>query len=229
MMKDPGKRTVLILSILAVSVLVVGCAESGSTPDGTTSDGTTAAGSEPIEAAAEPEARFVTVSVPAGTEFEVELLDTLSSGTNQVGDPVGARLVSELYADGKLVASAGSELRGTVSEVVPLKKFGGQPSISVAFDSLGVEGGETVAIMAWLGEAGKKQAGRDAAKIGGGAAAGAVVGHQLDGDKGSEIGALVGGAIGTVIAAKTGKEIELVAGTTMVVVLESDAQVSVPE
>ena len=112
---------------------------------------------------------------------------------------------------------------------MPLKKFGGQPKISVVFESLGVENGDSVAVVAWLSEAGKKQAGRDAAKIGGGAAAGAVVGHQVDGDKGAEIGALVGGAIGTAIAAKTGKEIELAAGTMMFVVLESDAQVRVAD
>lgn len=230
-MNDRFSRSAVLLSVLALSVLTFGCAESGSTPEESTSVDAepSAAAAEPREAPAEPVARFVTVRVPAGTELEVELLDTLSSGTSQVDDPVSARLVSELLAEGKRVASAGSELQGRVSEVVPLKKFGGQPSISVSFESLGVEGGDTVAIVAWLGEAGKKQAGRDAAKIGGGAAAGAVVGHQVDSDKGSEIGALLGGAIGTVIAAKTGKEIELIAGTTMVVVLESDAQVRVAE
>ena len=56
-------------------------------------------------------------------------------------------------------------------------------------------------------------------------AAGAVIGHQVDDDKGKEIGALIGGAIGTAIAAKTGKEVELTAGTTIIVVLEDDVQV----
>ena len=36
-----------------------------------------------------------------------------------------------------------------------------------------------------------------------------------DDDKGKEIGALLGGAIGTAVAAKTGKELELVAGSTV--------------
>jgi hypothetical protein len=36
---------------------------------------------------------------------------------------------------------------------------------------------------------------------------------------------LIGGAIGTAVAAKTGKEIELTAGTTIIVVLEDDVQV----
>ena len=52
-----------------------------------------------------------------------------------------------------------------------------------------------------------------------------MIGHQVDDDKGTEIGALLGGAIGTAVAAKTGKELELPAGTPIVVVLESDVQI----
>jgi hypothetical protein len=130
-----------------------------------------------------------------------------------------------LVADGELVAPAGAEVSGTVTEVVPLKKFGGQPSLSLAFDSLVVQDGAPVPVLAYFTSAGKKQAGRDAAKIGGGAAAGAVIGHQVDDDKGAEIGAVVGGAIGTAVAAKTGKEIELAAGTAILVALENDVQV----
>ena len=169
--------------------------------------------------------RFVLVELPAGTELEVELLDTLSSGTNRVGDPVRALLVGDLVADGRRVAPAGAEVLGTVTDVVPLKKFGGQPKISFAFESLGIEDGTSVPVLASHVEAGAKQAGRDAAKIGGGAAAGAVIGHQVDGDKGKEIGALIGGAIGTAVAATTGKEVELPAGTTIVVALETDVRV----
>jgi hypothetical protein len=231
----------MVLSILVLSLLGAACVQSSSTPEESAPTGDAPADAAPAdaapadaapaeaEAAVAPEPRFVTVSVPAGTELEVELLDPLSSGTNQVGDPVRARLAGELIAGGKRVASAGAELQGTVTEVVPLKKFGGQPSISVVFESLGVGGGDSVEIVAWLSEAGKKQAGRDAAKIGGGAVAGAVVGHQVDDDKGAEIGAVVGGAIGTAIAAKTGKEIELAVGTMMLVVLDSDAHVRVAD
>jgi hypothetical protein len=181
----------------------------------------------PAPAPAEPEPQYVVVDIPAGTELEVELLDALSSGTNQVGDPVRGQLVYDLVADGVLVAPAGAQLFGSVTEVVPLKKFGGQPSITMAFESIESEDGTPLPVLASVKQAGKKQAGRDAAKIGGAAAAGAVIGHQVDSDKGKEIGALIGGAIGTAVAAKTGKEVELAAGTAIVVVLEYDMEVRV--
>jgi len=242
-------RTCLLLMILALLMLVAGCSQQSATPESATdpesastasTDDTSAyeeqAGDSTDHAAAtpppakapvaqKPAPSFVVVGVAAGTEFEVEILDTLSSGMSQVGDPVRGRLVGALFADGKRVAPAGAEVRGTITEVVPLKKFGGQPRISLMFESLAVDNGTRVSVMASHTAAGKKQAGRDAAKIGGGAAAGAVIGHQVDDDKGKELGALIGGAIGTAVAAKTGKELELTAGTTIIVVLEDDVQV----
>lgn len=183
--------------------------------------------SRPAAPAAPPAPVMVTVNVPSGTEVEVEILDALSSGTSAVGDAFRARLTRDLVAEGWVIAPAGAEVLGRVTEVVPLKKFGGQPQLTVTFDSLELDGGGTIPVMATLVQVGKKQAGRDAAKIGGGAAAGAVVGHQIDGDKGKAIGAIVGGAIGTAVAAKTGKEVEIPAGTVAVVTLEDGFSVQV--
>ena len=247
-------RNCLVLSILALSLLVAACGQPSSKPDSSAAAtdtespppdpvrvapapapenvaGESAARPASLDSPAtapavkRPEPSFVQVDLPAGTQLELELLDTLSSGTNQAGDPVRARLVGELFADGQRVAPAGAEVLGTVTEVVPLKKFGGQPKISLVFESLAVANGGSVPVLASHTQAGAKQAARDAAKIGGGAAAGAVIGHQVDDDKGKEIGALLGGAIGTAIAAKTGKEVELTAGTTIIVALESDVRV----
>ncbi|MGA8309514.1 MAG: hypothetical protein WB755_05755, partial [Terriglobales bacterium] len=46
----------------------------------------------------------------------------------------------------------------------------------------------------------------NATKIGGGAAAGALIGGLVGGGKGAGIGALAGGGAGTGVAAATGKE-----------------------
>jgi hypothetical protein len=247
-------RNSFLLSILVLLAVVAACGQPYSTPDASAEDAVepteTPAPDPAAPVAAEPvtqpktqpvsrkapapapppaapEPRYVDVYLPAGTEIEVELLDALSSGTNQVGDPVRGRLTYDLVADGMLIAPAGSAVFGTVAEVIPLKKFGGQPSITMVFDSLEAEDGTPLPVVASVSQKGKKQAGRDAAKIGGGAAAGAVIGHQVDGDKGKEIGALIGGAIGTAVAAKTGKEVQLPAGTAILVVLESDMQVRI--
>ncbi len=180
---------------------------------------------EPSRPVEPPAPTFVVVDVPAGTEIEVELLDTLSSGTSQVGDSVRGRLSRDLVAGGRVVAPAGGEVLGMVTEAVPLPKFGGQAKLALTFDRLEVTSGESVSVAAMFVQEGPKQAARDAAKIGGGAAAGAIVGHQVDSDKGKVIGAIIGGAIGTAAAAKTGKEVEIPSGTMVVVPLDSAVRV----
>jgi len=180
------------------------------------------------QAQSAPAPKTVTLSVPAGTQLDVELLDPLSSGTSQVGDRFQARLASPLSVNGRVLAPAGAKVSGVVTEVVSLKKFGGQAKLVGAFDSIVIDGTQH-AIHATVVEQGKKQAGKDAAKIGGAAVAGAILGHQVDGDHGKEIGGLVGGAIGTAVAAKTGKELEVPAGTRLTVALEQPLSIEVPE
>jgi hypothetical protein len=66
---------------------------------------------------------------------------------------------------------------------------------------------------------------KDAATIGIGAGAGAIVGAIVDGKKGAGIGALIGGATGTgVVLTNTGKEVALGAGTRVTVRLTREAR-----
>jgi len=60
---------------------------------------------------------------------------------------------------------------------------------------------------------------------GGGAAVGAILGHQIDDSKGKVVGAILGAAAGTAVAAKTGKEIELPAGTLVSIQIEEDVEI----
>ena len=186
----------------------------------------TAAATAPTRHVA-PTPKTVNVQVPAGTTLDLETVTSLSTGTSQVGDRFRARIVSDVMAGNVLAIPAGTEVAGTVTEVVPLKKFGGQPQIALSFDAVELTSGDVVPIRASLHDAGKKQTGRDAAKIGAGAAAGAVIGHQVDDDRGKLIGAVIGGAVGTAVAAKTGKELELPAGTAVSVAIEEAIEVPV--
>jgi hypothetical protein len=64
---------------------------------------------------------------------------------------------------------------------------------------------------------------KDAAIIGGGAAAGAVIGGIAKGGKGAGIGAVIGGVAGTgAVLATKGKEVELAAGTPVTIRLTRD-------
>jgi hypothetical protein len=165
--------------------------------------------------------------VPAGTQLAVALVTPLNSKTAKVGDPVQAQLQSDVMVDGRRAVAAGATVNGAVTQVVSgSRKIGGTPSLGVTFDSLILGSGASVPISGQLVQQGKSETGRDTAKIVGGAAAGAILGHQIDDDKGSVIGGLLGGAAGTAAAQKTGGEVDLPAGTVATATTSSSFEVA---
>ena len=166
-----------------------------------------------------------------GTPLHVVLLRALSSKTNRPGDMFTGRFDHDILVDGVTVIPASSEITGSVTEAVPQPKIGGAASLALQFTRIKLPGGAVVPIRASWAQKGKSKSGKDAAKIGGSAGAGAFLGSLLsksDKTKGSAIGALVGGAGGTAIAAGTGRqEVEISAGATINVALEELAQVTI--
>jgi hypothetical protein len=137
------------------------------------------------------------IVIPAGTELSIGLSSTVSTKSASIGDPVDARLASDLVVDGRRAIMAGAPIRGRVTEVVSgSKRIGGTPTLAMNFDGIELEDGKTVAISGQLVQQGKSDTGRDTAKIVGGTAAGAIIGHQIDDDKGTVIGGILGGAAG---------------------------------
>lgn len=171
----------------------------------------------PAAVAAEPPAPPPPpVTVAVGTELAVEFPATLSTKTTNIGESVTARLASDLVVDGRRVARAGSAIRGSVTESTSgSKKIGARPLLRVEFTELVMDDGTTAAINVRAVQRGASEKGRDTAKIAGGTAAGAILGHQIDDDKGKIIGGVLGGAAGAVGASKTGTEAEIAAGTVL--------------
>jgi hypothetical protein len=167
------------------------------------------------------------ILVPAGTQLAVELTAGVSTKTAQVGNSVQGRLASDLVVGGRRAAAAGSPVQGTVTQVVSgSRKVGGTPTLGIAFDSLTVSGSAPIAINAQLVQQGASDTGKDTAKILGTAAAGAIIGHQVNHKNGSVVGGIIGGAAGTAVAANTGGEVSLPAGTVVSVALGNSFQVA---
>jgi len=158
--------------------------------------------------------------IPVGTEFDVRLQTPLSSKTAQVEDRFEATTAVDLTdANGRVIAPAGSVMRGVVSAVNKAGRIDRKGSLQVAFDRVTVKG-RSYPIRATVTQAlesegimGEKE------KIGIGAGAGAILGAILGGVKGAVAGILIGG--GGTIAATEGKDVELPAGTLLRVRLDS--------
>lgn len=197
---------------------------SSSKPKPSTSGSTTASAPAPAPKPAGPR----NYTVPAGTSIEVQLPAMITTKTAKVGDRISANLTKDLVVDGKVIARAGDLLQGSVNEVVSgSQKIGGTPTLGLSFDNLTLADGTDTTVNGSVTQvAAKSDKGRDAAKIAGGAVAGAVIGHQVDGDKGKIIGGLLGAAAGTLAAKKTGTEVELPAGTVIGFTLNSPVNVT---
>jgi len=165
-----------------------------------------------------------TVQIPAGTEMDVRLSNTLSSGTAQVEDRFEGTTLVDLNIDGRTVVPAGSVVRGVVTAVEPATRTNRTARMTVSFDQLTVNGRaypmRGTVTQAIEGEGIKGEAGR----IGTGAGVGAIIGGILGGFKGALAGILIGG--GGTIAATEGREVELPQGSVLRVRVDSPVAVA---
>jgi hypothetical protein len=187
---------------------------------------------EPIPEPVREEPRTTAVTVPAGTQIDVEFTRRLASNTSSPGDSFRARVSEDLVQDGAVVIPAGSEILGEVTDAVPLKKVGGQARLALRFTDLVLPSGKTVPIDASFVQEGRNETRRDAATIGGVAAGGAVLGRILSKgsrSRGSVLGAIIGAAAGTAIASKTpGEEVIIPEGSVVSLRLDDSVRVRTP-
>ena len=171
-----------------------------------------------------PAAETRTVSLPAGSTFEVELATRIHTGESNVGDKIEGKLLQPLRSeDGSTIAPAGALIHGEIAELTRASRSRAEEdraSVKLAFTSV-----ETVANVESL-KAGSTTK-RDALVIAGSAAAGAVLGKVVGHDtKDAMIGGLAGAVVGTgVVMAQKGHELEIPAGSK--VSLRSDQPITI--
>lgn len=169
-----------------------------------------------------------TITVPAGTVLELAISSALTSKTAKVGDAVSAQLTNPVVINGETVISSGATVAGQIIKVVSgSEKIGGKPALVLSFERLELPGGKDVPVSGEITQEGKSDTAGDSAKIVGGAAAGAILGHQVKGgDKGKIIGGLLGAAAGAVAAHETGTEARIKEGTALQLVLFAPVQIT---
>lgn len=180
----------------------------------------------PDGAAAEEAGR----TIPAGTSMTFTVDETISTDDNEIGDQFTATLQTAVTGpDGATLVDAGTPSRWTVQEA---STEGDSTVLAAQLESMQLDSGwEPIparVVSADVQTDSAATGGETAAKIGVGAAAGALIGQILGRDTGSTLaGAGVGAAAGTIFALATrGGSAELPAGSTLTVELTEPLRMS---
>lgn len=174
-----------------------------------------------------PSAEEVTRVVAAGTVIHAALVDSIHSRHDVSGKVVTAKVVENVRGpDGLTLVPAGAPVHLTVTQVKP-GRGDRKGVLEIRADSITI-GSASRTIEASLRPVPHELRGRgvtaeDAAKVGVGAAGGAVAGRVIGGDaKGAVIGGVVGAAGGAVVASETAaKDVVVRPRTPFVLVLSA--------
>ncbi len=149
-------------------------------------------------------------TLPIGTEIHAALDDSINSRSDTAGRIVTAVVMENVTgSDGKTLIAAGAPVRFTVTRLSAAKSKSAQGRLALRVDGIGMVGGQLQRVSADVRPVPHELRGRrvtagDAAKVGVGAAGGAVLGKVIGKTtKGAVIGGVIGAAGGAVVASQT--------------------------
>jgi hypothetical protein len=143
------------------------------------------------------------VTVPAGADLLVRMIDSIDSDKNHVGDRFRASLEQDFIVDGTVIAPKGTDVYGRLSEAKEAGHIQGRAELKLELTDILIRS-RLQPIMTGDYEASGSSRGADTAKkVGIGAVAGTVIGAIAGGGKGAAIGAGVGAGAGAAVQIAT--------------------------
>ena len=144
-------------------------------------------------------ARTNGITVPAGTDLLVRMIDSVDSDKNHVGDRFRASLEQDFVVDGAVIAPKGTDVYGRLSEAKEAGHIQGKAQLKLELTEILIRN-RLQPIMTGDYEVSGSSRGSDTAKkVGIGAVAGTVIGAIAGGGKGAAIGAGVGAGAGAAV------------------------------
>ncbi|MDE1162087.1 MAG: BON domain-containing protein [Acidobacteriaceae bacterium] len=150
------------------------------------------------------------ITLPAGSSIPVRITETLDSGKTETGTPFNGTVTRSVSSNGYVVIPAGSAVSGRVVEAKDAGHFKGNSLLAIQLTAVRRHGQLIPITTESYAVEGKGRGKNTALKIGGGAAAGALLGGLFGGGKGAGIGALAGGGAGTAYQGMTrGEQVQI--------------------
>lgn len=172
---------------------------------------------------------FLELHVPAGAILGVRLNTSLTSDTAEIEDRVEATVTRDVIAEGRVAIPAGTKVLGSVNEVTRGGRFKERARLGIRFHTLVLADGarETVRVGAIVRE-GDSPTRASAAKIGGSAVGGAILGGIMGGKKGAILGGAAGAGAGTAAVATGDRSVAaMAAGSPLSLRLDAPVNITI--
>jgi hypothetical protein len=167
------------------------------------------------------------VTIPAGQSLLVRMIDGVDSSKNHVGDVFHASLETDLTIGNTIVARKGTDVYGRRATSEKSGTFSGKSELQLELTRMVIDGKDYPVVSSDYTLQGKGQGAATAKKVGGIAAAGAIIGAIAGGGKGAAIGAAAGGATGAGVQVLTkGQQVKVPSETLLEFRLQQPATVS---
>ncbi|MBI4166793.1 MAG: hypothetical protein HY508_13790 [Acidobacteria bacterium] len=150
--------------------------------------------------------RGQTVAVPAGTEIQVRLNESIATNRDTAGDSFQAVVAEPVMIDGKTVIPKGAPASGQIVSIRESGRLSGVARMRLMLKSVEVDGKEYELHTSDYSGHGGNHRKRNWGFIGGGAGGGALIGALAAGGKGAAIGGPIGAGAGIAAATLTGKK-----------------------
>ena len=184
-------------------------------------------GSSSIASAPPPPPRVVTI--PAGTSVQVQMIDSVDSATNKVGDTFLASLAAPIVVNNEVVIPKNADVQIKLASAKTSGKFTGQSELTLELDSVKFRGKSYPLSSSTFQQVGQSRGKDTAKKTAIGAAIGTAIGAIAGGGKGAAIGAGVGAGSGAAAQVfMKGKQVKVPSETKIDFQLEQPVDVTAP-
>jgi hypothetical protein len=176
---------------------------------------------EPPPPAPQPVAQG-SVTLPAGTNFVIRLIDGVDSENSRVGQSFAASLDQPVMVGGDTVIPRGADVTVKLVDSKESGKLTGRAELALSLQSIRVNGQMVDVNTQTVKEVSDSRTGKTAKVAGGTAALGAIIGAIAGGGKGAAIGAGAGAATGAGVQVVTaGQRVRIPSETRLTFVLDN--------
>jgi hypothetical protein len=174
-----------------------------------------------------PPAPVLGITLPAGTNFVIRMIDAVDSQTARTGQTFAASLDAPVTdPNGEVLIPRGVDVVVKLVDSKQSGKISGRTELALSLMQIKVRDQFVDINTQTVSEKSTNRAGRSAGTIGGGAVGGAILGGILGGGKGAAIGAGAGAAGGTAVElATSGQRVRVPSEARLTFVLDSPVRI----